>query len=88
MLGKDPSPTALRSPLSPMERAKIIVGRASVRAKMHSPSPRGRGGTARRWVRGLLGKASAALQGDIYSQKCNRPLRGSTVMRHTHTHSE
>jgi hypothetical protein len=66
MLGKDPSPTALRSPLSPVERAKIIVGRARARAKMHSPSPRGRGGTARRWMRGLLGKASAALPGDIY----------------------
>jgi hypothetical protein len=61
MLGKDPSPTAMRSPLSPVERAKIIVGRARVCAKMHSPSPPGRGGTAWRWVRGLMGKASVAL---------------------------
>src|SRR5271157_282936 len=37
--GKDPSPTALRSPLSPTERD---------RNQKSQPSPRGRGGTARR----------------------------------------
>jgi len=42
---RDPSPTALRSPLSPRERAAIF--------DFLSLSG-GRGGTARRWVRGLF----------------------------------
>src|SRR5271157_5099140 len=39
------APSALRSPLSPWERAVIFD---------FYPSPLGRGGTARRWVRGLF----------------------------------
>ena len=42
---RDPSPTALRSPLSPRERAAIFD---------FLSLSRGRGGTARRWVRGLF----------------------------------
>ena len=51
---KDPSPTAMRSPLSPAERENAVL-RARRRApRSFLPSPPGRGGTAWRWVRGLF----------------------------------
>ena len=54
----DPLPTALRSPLSPRAREgnqNLTLVLAGSGSKLKSqPSPSGRGGTARRWVRGLF----------------------------------